>query len=190
MFYAFEHDTTPLYTTAKNVFTQEECSKIIKIGKSLNLQNAGLVENSKGDEKIRKSDVSWIRPEEKYKWIFERVRKFVVYINDNAFKFDIHGLNEGLQFTHYQAPGGQYRPHIDKHYNYIIRRLSFSIILNDPREFDGGDLLLFDGEEGKKKIKKLSAKILFPRYVLHQVTPVTRGERFSLVGWVTGKNIR
>ena len=37
MFYAFEQDTTPLYTTAKNVFTQEECSKIIEIGKSLNL---------------------------------------------------------------------------------------------------------------------------------------------------------
>ena len=84
MFYAFEQDTTPLYTTAKNVFTQEECSKIIEIGKSLNLQNAGLVGNNKGDEKIRKSNVSWIRPEEQYKWIFERVRKFVVYINDNS----------------------------------------------------------------------------------------------------------
>ena len=39
-------------------------------------------------------------------------------------------------------------------------------------------------------VKELSAIIMFPSYVLHQVTPVTRGERFSLVGWVTGKNIK
>jgi len=190
MFYAFEQDTTPLYTTAKNVFTQEECSKIIEIGKSLNLQKGGLIGNAQGDEKIRKSNVSWIRPEEPYKWIFEKVSKFVVHINNNAFKFDIHRLNEGLQFTHYEAPGGHYGVHIDKHYKYIIRRLSFSILLNDPKQFDGGDLVLFDGGEGTRMPKELSGMIMFPSYVLHQVTPVTRGERFSLVGWVTGKNIR
>ena len=29
--------------------------------------------------------------------------------------------------------------------------------------------------------------ILFPSYTLHEVKPVTKGERNSLVAWVTGK---
>ena len=28
---------------------------------------------------------------------------------------------------------------------------------------------------------------MFPSYVLHEVTPVTKGERYSLVAWLTGK---
>ena len=29
-------------------------------------------------------------------------------------------------------------------------------------------------------------RIVFPSYVLHEVCPVTRGTRYSLVSWVTG----
>ena len=32
--------------------------------------------------------------------------------------------------------------------------------------------------------------VLFPSYMLHKVKPVTKGERNSLVGWVTGKQLR
>ncbi len=35
--------------------------------------------------------------------------------------------------------------------------------------------------------KKQGTLIVFPSYTLHEVTPVTKGERNSLVTWVTGK---
>ena len=31
---------------------------------------------------------------------------------------------------------------------------------------------------------------VFPSYVLHEVTPVTKGTRYSLVSWVTGKSFK
>ena len=32
--------------------------------------------------------------------------------------------------------------------------------------------------------------ICFPSYVLHEVEPITKGERNSLVGWVGGENFK
>jgi hypothetical protein len=190
MFYSFEVDETPHYTYTTNMFTPEQCKKIIEIGLSLNPIQAGLIEKPKGDNKIRKSSTSWIQPVPEFKWIFDSIAPKIKYINDNSFKFNIYGFNEGLQFTHYKAPGGHYTQHIDKQYKYVIRRLSFSILLNDPSTFKGGDLLIYDGEKPKPMERKLGSMCMFPSYVLHQVTPVTKGERFSLVGWITGANIR
>jgi predicted 2-oxoglutarate/Fe(II)-dependent dioxygenase YbiX len=31
---------------------------------------------------------------------------------------------------------------------------------------------------------------MFPSYVLHEVTPVTKGERNSLVAWISGDNFK
>ena len=38
--------------------------------------------------------------------------------------------------------------------------------------------------------KEQGTLILFPSYVLHEVKPVTKGERNSLVSWVTGKQFK
>ena len=35
---------------------------------------------------------------------------------------------------------------------------------------------------------KKGAMILFPSFLLHKVSPVTKGTRNSLVGWVRGPN--
>jgi PKHD-type hydroxylase len=190
MFYSFETDTTPIYTYSENFITPEECQEIIKIGLKLKPKFGGLIGNDNGDPKIRKSNTSWIHPVPEYKWIFDKIVPKIQYINNNSFKFNIYGLNEGLQFTHYKAPGGHYGKHIDKHYKYLIRRLSFTIQLNDPTKYKGGDLQLYDGESPKVMKRQIGSMTMFPSYVLHQVTPVTKGERFSLVGWITGANIR
>ena len=38
--------------------------------------------------------------------------------------------------------------------------------------------------------KKQGTLIMFPSYVLHEVKPVTKGERNSLVTWVTGNQFK
>jgi len=38
--------------------------------------------------------------------------------------------------------------------------------------------------------KEQGTLILFPSYTLHEVKPVTKGERNSLVSWVTGKQFK
>ena len=50
---------------------------------------------------------------------------------------------------------------------------------------------LYDGEEdGTVMDKAQGTLVIFPSYVLHEVMPVTKSERNSLVTWVTGKQFR
>ena len=102
------------------------------------------------------------------------------------------GLNEGFQFTNYEAPSGKYGKHVDRGINTPVRKLSMSIQLTDPKEYEGGELKLYDGEDNQANVmdKTQGTLILFPSYVLHEVMPVTKGERNSLVTWVTGKQFK
>ena len=124
------------------------------------------------------------------RWVFQRVAGIVQDLNERFFNFDIFGLNEGFQFTNYKAPSGKYGKHVDRLTNSIIRKLSISIQLTDPKEYEGGELYIYEQEKGTLLDKKQGTLIMFPSYVLHEVTPVTKGERNSLVTWVTGNQFK
>ena len=47
------------------------------------------------------------------------------------FHFELTGLFEGLQFTRYEAPSGKYDKHVDRTFNSLIRKLSFTVQLSD-----------------------------------------------------------
>ena len=68
----------------------------------------------------------------------------------------------------------------------ISRKLSITVQLTDPSEYEGGNLQILTADEPANITRKRGMIALFPSYVLHQVTPVTRGSRQSLVAWVSG----
>jgi PKHD-type hydroxylase len=72
----------------------------------------------------------------------------------------------------------------------VIRKLSLSIQLTDPKEYEGGELILYEDDKGTEMKKEQGTLVLFPSYILHEVKPVTKGERNSLVAWVTGKQFK
>jgi hypothetical protein len=45
----------------KGALTDEQCNKIIEIGDKQEKQDAGIFANSEGDEKVRRTQISWIR---------------------------------------------------------------------------------------------------------------------------------
>jgi PKHD-type hydroxylase len=94
---------------------------------------------------------------------------------------------EGIQFTKYSAPAGRYGKHVDSWVKGPVRKLSFTLQLSDPQEYEGGELRLYFKDDPEVMPKPQGAITLFPSYVLHEVTPVTKGTRYSLVAWVTGK---
>lgn len=77
-----------------------------------------------------------------------------------------------------------------------IRKLSVTLSLNDPSEYTGGNLKFDLGPHNKdryhtcKEIRPRGSLIVFPSHIYHQVTPVTKGTRFSLVAWNLGKPFR
>jgi len=183
----FELDQISLYAFWNDAFSKEECQTIINIAK-----NKGLVKGStKGNTKdVRDSKITWLYPVDDMDWVFRRVTDIVLNLNERFFKFDLFGLNEGFQFTNYKAPSGKYGKHIDRSMNMSVRKLSISIQLTDPKEYQGGELYLYQAEKGDLMDKTQGTLIMFPSYVLHEVMPVIKGERNSLVTWVTGKQFK
>jgi len=75
-----------------------------------------------------------------------------------------------------------------------VRKISLTINLAPQTEYDGGDLKFdygrhadIDGETMSDiNGRKQGSIVLFPSFLPHCVTPVTRGTRYSLVLWVLG----
>lgn len=167
----------------EKVFTKQECEKIIEIA-----NKKGLVRGTTTDKTdIRLSEVCWLYPDDDLEFVFRKITDVVLNLNNRFFKFDIFGLSEGLQFTNYKAPSDKYGKHIDRENDFLIRKLSLSIQLTDPNEYEGGELILYEDEKGTEMKKEQGTLVLFPSYILHEVKPITKGERNSLVTWVTGK---
>ena len=181
--WTFKLDKMYTYAYWEKAFTPEECEKITKIAKK-----KGLIKGkTKGKSNARSSQVTWLFADDDLAWVYRRITDIVLNLNDRFFQFDLHGLIEGLQFTNYKAPSDKYGKHIDRALDMVIRKLSLSIQLTDPKEYEGGQLYLYEGEKGKEIKKKQGDLVLFPSFILHEVKPVTKGERNSLVTWVTGK---
>lgn len=78
-----------------------------------------------------------------------------------------------------------------------IRKLSLTLNLNEPGEYEGGNLKFDFGPHsaGKRfheveEIRPQGSMVIFPSYTYHQVTPVTKGTRYSLVLWSIGQPFR
>ena len=183
----FELDQTNSFAFWNDAFSKKECQTIISIAK-----NKGLIKGTTkgGVKNVRDSKISWLYPTDGMDWVFRRVTDIVLNLNERFFKFDLFGINEGFQFTNYEAPSGKYGKHADRGMNMPVRKLSISIQLTNPEEYEGGELYLYDDDKGTLMDKTQGTLILFPSYVLHEVMPVTKGERNSLVTWVTGKQFK
>jgi PKHD-type hydroxylase len=182
----FELDQVNFYAFWNNAFSKEECQTIINIAK-----DKGLIKGiTKGESDVRDSKISWLYPIDKIDWVFRRVTDITLNLNERFFKFDLFGLNEGFQFTNYEAPSSKYGKHVDRVMNMPVRKLSISIQLTNPEEYEGGELYLYNNDKGTLMDKAQGTLIIFPSYVLHEVMPVTKGERNSLVTWVTGKQFK
>ena len=67
--------------------------------------------------------------------------------------------------------------------------MSLTVQLSDEDDYEGGDLILNDNKEESRSYKVSRGKgsvIVFDSRTLHQVTPVTKGVRYSLVKWYHG----
>lgn len=188
--WCFKLDHVHTWAFYKQAFSKEECEEIIKIGKSLDVTDGTVTQKELKKTEIRNSKISWIFPTDDTAWIFQRLTSYIMHLNEKYFQFDLYGLNEGLQFTNYVAPAGHYDTHVDNQFNMPVRKLSISVQLSDPSEYEGGNLEFILGGDPFVTDKEQGMLYAFPSYTLHKVTPVTKGERNSLVCWITGPSFK
>jgi PKHD-type hydroxylase len=185
--WSFEVDKINNWAYWDEAFTPEECQLIINFANQYKKHEGGISNINTPNHKIRDSKIVWILPQDETSWMYKRLTNLIMSLNENYFKFDLFGFMEGFQFTEYQAPTGHYGTHIDNIFDGPVRKLSMTIQLSDPKNYEGGELLIHVGSQPESMTKKQGTLICFPSYVLHEVTPVTKGKRYSLVGWITGK---
>jgi PKHD-type hydroxylase len=172
----------------EGAFTEQELNWLQNKAKHAE-QNAQLG-GGRVDQNIRRSQVSWLNNTADTKWVFEKLADVASKMNAQHFRFDLTGFGEALQLTHYdQSENGMYGWHQD-YGGGVSRKLSMVVQLTDPSEYEGGNLQVMTSGEPQNIRKQRGLIAIFPSYVLHQVTPVTQGNRQSLVAWISGPAFR
>jgi PKHD-type hydroxylase len=123
-------------------------------------------------------------------WLFTKLMKVIQSVNGQLWNFELIMAREPIQYTEYED-NGEYGWHIDTgHGPSAQRKVSVSVLLTNPDEYEGGDLELWPGGEIKRVERKQYTMTIFPSCIMHRVTPVTKGVRKSLVFWVGGTPYR
>jgi len=176
----------------KSEISHENCQKIINLSED-NWNEADTFGSKMDIQKkddVRKSDIVWITEQ----WVYDLIWVYMCEANESAgWKYNIVAAGN-CQITRY-TKGGFYSWHKDgigshndadnrpdnKFLHGNARKLSMSIMLND--DYGGGNFEIFGGEslQGEE-----GSVIVFPSFIEHQVTPVTKGIRYSLVTWFVG----
>ena len=141
------------------------------------------------------------------RWIYKEIQPFVDIANVKAnWNFD-WDWSEHIQFAKYGL-NQHYGWHCDSAptpYKNVpdgmkgkIRKLSVTVCLSDPEDYDGGELEFdlrnsqdYEHDKSSKticsEIKQKGSIVVFPSFLWHRVKPVTKGTRYSLVMWNLGK---
>jgi PKHD-type hydroxylase len=139
------------------------------------------------DKTYRSSQIRWIPYDDSSKWLYEKCKNLAVKANKTLWNFNITNIKEDLQFTEYNADKeGHYDWHVDVGDRVSTRKISMTVQLSDPSEYEGGDLEFMVNRSILKAPKTKGTAIFFPSYLQHRVTKVTSGTRNSLVIWFHG----
>ena len=173
------------------IFTPEQCKYIINMGHQQKAEKArvGMKSIKKGgyDTKKRITTISWI-PFKVMPEMYRIIERTMKQVNGNHFGYEGMTITEPGQFTEYHK-GGFYDWHMDAevncHFEPPVRKISMTVLLSPPDEFEGGDLEFM--AEGNKPPQLLQGQaIFFCSLIRHRVSKVKKGVRRSLVMWFGG----
>ena len=178
-------DITNFYSI-KDSLSDEDINKLFKISEKY-ISNEATISNGIKDNNIRTSTIKWIPNNNETKWLYDKISKQVKEAN-KIWGFDITGFGESIQYGIYSSENtGHYNWHLDISNKTNYRKISVSIQLSNPDEYEGGELQFYTSRGIDTAPKTKGTSILFPSYFLHRVTPVTKGIRKSLAIWISGK---
>ena len=191
----------PFYVFQKAALPPDFCAKVVEFGEKLPIRTGdslGWGEGARDDVKIRSTERGFFPKDPQHNWIYDHVLQFVNAANRQYWKFRI-GDTELFQFGTYH-PGQFYSWHVDQFpepYQEgspaagLTRKLSVTLQLTDGSDYEGGDFEFRepcdpDKVQTVEAARTIGSVIIFPSFIMHRVTSVTKGTRKSLVGWILG----
>ncbi len=191
----------PFYVYQKAALPPDFCAKVVELGEKLPIRTGdslGWGKGSRDDVAIRSTERGFFPRDPAHLWVYDHVLQFVNAANKQYWKFRI-GETELFQFGVYH-PGQFYSWHVDQFSEPykepsavagLTRKLSVTVQLTDGAEYEGGDFEMRepcdpDKVQQVEAARTIGSVIIFPSFIMHRVTPVTKGVRRSLVGWILG----
>jgi len=155
----------------------------------------GYNEDSRVSKDRREAETQWFPfpwDDERTVPIYEAVEEVVQQANALHWQYDLTDYFDMFHYIRYVAPTGHFTWHRDSgdQWRRVHRKISCAVILSDPEEYEGGHFQYFDGDEMTVNTRQAGDMIVFPAYLQHRVTPVTKGVRRSMVCWAGGPKLR
>jgi len=159
------------------------CDQIIDCSNKIKYES-GLTQNGIGGRNV---NIKFLY--EDYNWINAMMCGYGLFANCKNFRYELSKCDvEGVQLSQYNI-GQFYNKHVDFNGNpetkSHTRKLSMSVQLSD-NNYEGGDLIIYYSGEKYIAPKSRGTVIVFDSKLTHEVTPIIKGERYSLVKWFHG----
>ena len=177
----------------KNMFDEKLLFDIDEYASHQQLESGGsyasTLDGEKQPMKTRSTMIHWMT-NEKYKNsllpIYQQISYIVRKINDSMWGYSYTGY-EPFQYSEYKI-GDHFDWHIDQNQftGTEIRKISFSLGLSNKNEYEGGDLIIKSSDQENNYKLDRGDIVVFPSWMLHKVTPITKGKRRVVVGWGEG----
>jgi PKHD-type hydroxylase len=170
----------------EGAFAPADCDRIVQFAQSLPRSEGDIV-GAGVMSKVRRSQVSWIPQSQEAAALYERMHRLAKKVNEECYAFRLTGFSEQIQYAEYPAGHGYYDWHVDIGKGVAgNRKLSIVIQLSDRSDYEGGELQIRIRKSADVMPALRGTAIVFPSFLLHRVTPVTRGLRRSLTLWISG----
>lgn len=180
------------YLTLPDALSADDCDRLIALVQTHHLKDAGLVRGTTAHS-IRRAEIAWLDDIGQASWVMDRMITLVAKANRDAFGFDLSDFGESPQVARYTA---EREGHFDWHSDIgagnwaAKRKLTIVVQLSDPIAYEGGTLELRPDSNITEAPRTRGTATVFPSFVLHRVTPVTTGTRWSLTLWSHGPAFR
>ena len=177
-------------------FDDDEIASIEALADEYDFDTAvteGLEDDSNSLKTVRHSKIKWIRKTQSAIWLYKKIGDMAVEANNALYKFDLKAMKEEIQYTVYPKDAGHYDWHMDIGSTGLMtqRKLSCTIELTEHGiDYEGGKLQANKGNGITELPQGKGTAVFFPSFFVHRVTPVTMGERKSLVLWIGGDHYR
>ena len=150
-------------------------------------------------------DIAYVPGDPNSWWLYNELEKLTIEANNALFQFDIQYVTDLLHYVIYPEPNkpdktGQTRKeggYLDWHMDIGMggvnhRKLALTVQLSDPKDYEGGVFQCWFGGGGKfiDLPRQKGDVLVMPTFIMHNVSPITKGERRALVFWTGGEPFR
>lgn len=179
---------TNYYYYSKGI-NDEDIAKIIQVSKKYQVIDGTISDGL--DSTYRKSKIIWIPLNDETQFIYDKIVFLLKDANKNMWNFNITNIIDKLQLSEYEGDNrqeeqGHYDWHMDFGENNSTRKISLTVQLSNENDYENGDLEFMVHRTILKAPREKGSVIIFPSYLTHRVTNVTKGKRKSLVFWIHG----